>query len=417
MVGLIAMSKLLPPVPAARRPVVEGAHPAARGGPPLPTLLRYAAIGLFVWLGCTIALSFRPALSLADLRGVYPVEGADHPFRWTSDQVLIPFYNRSGPTFVELDIGRASWKGHAEQQVTLATDAMTVATFAVQDRVRHYQLVLPPGVRSLRLTTTLHQPPRGDPRWLGVQLYDLRATPSGLPLRAAGDGLLLALALFALILALGWARRRGLSALVLTIALALVLRLALLDRLPPGFFVDETVSVVDAWHLVHTARDHLGHLLPLGAFEAFGDWISPLLTYLELPFVAFLGPVPLAGRLATALAGALAVPAGYALARSLDLPRVAAALTALVVALSPWQIFLSRVAIPPALVPVGVTLCLWAGVRFIRRGDRAAALWLALAGGLALYAYPTLKLLVPLLIALAALLAVRCHSWAALRRC
>jgi len=406
-----------PPTSGTRHLAPVGAQPAVRGhAPGHSQLLRHTAIGLLIWLVACVALSFRPTLNLADLRGAYAVEGTARPFRWTSDQVLIPLDSRSGPTYVELDIGRARWAGRADQQVALATDTMSLATIVAPDTVRHYRLLLPPATRWLRLTTTLHQSPQGDPRWLGVQLFGLRATPSGLPLRAARDGLLLALALVALRVGLAWGRPRGLRALVFTTALALGLRLALLDRLPPGFTADEAVSVVDAWYLVHTARDHLGHLLPLGAFEAFGDWIAPLLTYLELPFVALLGPVALAGRLTTALVGALAVPAGYALARALGLPRTAATLAALAIALSPWQIFLSRVAIPPALVPLSLTLCLWAGVCFLRRGDRIAALGLALAGGVALYAYPTLKLLVPLLVALATALALRRHGRAALRR-
>src|SRR5689334_24528484 len=61
-------------------------------------------------------------------------------------------------------------------------------------------------------------------------------------------------------------------------------------------------------------------------------------------------------------------------------------------ALSPWQIFMSRIALPGALVPAGWTLCLLAGLLLIARGGRREALGLALAAGLALYTYPTLKL-------------------------
>jgi hypothetical protein len=377
----------------------------------------YVALILLVWLGATYAFSLLPTLNRANLRGAYPDEGTDRPFRWTSDQVKIPLYNHAGPTLIELDMGHSFPESNVQQPVTLANDTLVLATFSVINRIRHYQVLLPPDVQLLQLKTSLYQPP-GDSRWLGVQLYDLRATPTGLPLRAATDGLLVTLVILPLLLILQWAWRRSLSTLILILITisGLILRLIWLDQLPPGLDVDEAVSIIDAWHLLHTGRDHLSNLLPLGAFEAFGDWISPLLTYLELPFVALLGPVPLAGRLATALAGTIAIPVGYGLARTLNLPPLAAGLSALIVALSPWQIFLSRVAIPPGLVPLGVTLCLWTGVRFIRSGTRASALWLALTGGLALYAYPTLKLLVPLLGILAVLLALRHHGWGGIKR-
>ncbi|GAB4214277.1 MAG: hypothetical protein OHK0022_52560 [Roseiflexaceae bacterium] len=376
-------------------------------------LLRHGLIALTLWLLLAAVPGLLPALRGPDLRGVYAVEGEGRSFRWTSDLITAPLAPHTGPATVELELAAGRWENRPAQPVALLAGATPLAAFDAPDQPRRYRLLLPPGAETLSLRTPVHLPPGGDPRWLGVQLFDLRATPEGLPLPPTPAALPVLLALSML----GeWCLRRGLVALFATTLLALALRLLLLDRLPPGFFVDEVVSAVDAWHLAHTGRDHLGHLLPLGAFEAFGDWISPLLTYLELPFVALLGPTPLAARLATALAGALAVPAGYGLARELGLPRMAAMVVALVVALSPWQIFLSRVAIPPALVPLAVTLCLWAGLRLIRRGDRRAALVLALAGGFGLYAYPTLKLMLPLLVALAALLAWRRHGALFLRR-
>ncbi len=151
----------------------------------------------------------------------------------------------------------------------------------------------------------------------------------------------LALALASVLLALlaFWMARRGYGLIFAVMLAALALRLTLLTDAPPGLHRDEAVSLVDAWSLLQTGRDHLGHLLPLAAFEAYGDWISPLLTYLEIPLVALLGPATLAARLVTALAGALVVPILYALARELELTVPAAAIAALVAALSPWQIF------------------------------------------------------------------------------
>jgi 4-amino-4-deoxy-L-arabinose transferase-like glycosyltransferase len=124
------------------------------------------------------------------------------------------------------------------------------------------------------------------------------------------------------------------------------------------------------------------------------------------------GPQPLAARLVVAVFGALAVPCVYGLVRELRMP-AAAPWAALVAALSPWQIFLSRVSIPPALVATCWTLCLWAAIRFVRAGRQRDALWLAFAVGIGLYAYPSMKLAVPLLLALALALALWRHGWRA----
>ena len=196
----------------------------------------------------------------------------------------------------------------------------------------------------------------------------------------------------------------------------MALRLLWIADTPPLLHRDEAVSLVDAWQLARTGHDHLGHLLPIAAFEAYGDWIAPLLTYLLLPWVALFGPQPLVARLVVAVFGALAVPCIYGLVRELRLP-AAAPWAALVAALSPWQIFLSRVSIPPALVATCWTLCIWAGIRFVRSGGRRAAIWLALAVGIGLYSYPSMKLAVPLLLALAVVLAIWRHGWRAIWRC
>ena len=225
-----------------------------------------------------------------------------------------------------------------------------------------------------------------------------------------------ALALLLLALGFAWSARRGHAIIAGLALLALLPRVVLPLWTPPGFRPDEVVSLVDAWNIARTGHDHLGNLLPLGAQEAFGDWISPLLTYLELPAVALFGPAPLVGRLVTAVFGALAAPLIFVLARALRLPTLAAICAGLVAALSPWQIFMSRIALPGALVPACWTLCLLAGLLLIGRGGRREALALALAAGLALYAYPTLKLAAPLLVAWAVSLALLRHGWGAARR-
>jgi hypothetical protein len=72
--------------------------------------------------------------------------------------------------------------------------------------------------------------------------------------------------------------------------------------------------------------------------------------------------------------------------------------------------------LPPALVPTFWTLCLLAGLLLIQRSGRGEALLLALAAGIALYAYPTLKLAAPLLVGWAVALALVRHGWHAARR-
>jgi 4-amino-4-deoxy-L-arabinose transferase-like glycosyltransferase len=383
-----------------------------------PQLLKYGLLlltGLVVWLAVLAVLAARPAASLADAAGVYSVQSAAIPYQWTSNRVDIPIHARAGPTTVRLSFGPARWPGRAVPMITLTAGGQPLATFAAPEQIRHYQVVLGQDVSTLMIEAPIEQP-AGERRWLGVTLYNLTATASGLPLRAAAQAIVPALALLLLTLGFAWSARRGHAIIAGLALLALLPRVVLPLWTPPGFRPDEVVSLVDAWNIARTGHDHLGNLLPLGAQEAFGDWISPLLTYLELPAVALFGPAPLVGRLVTAVFGALAAPLIFVLARALRLPTLAAICAGLVAALSPWQIFMSRIALPGALVPAFWTLCLLSGLLLIGRGGRREALALALAAGLALYTYPTLKLAAPLLVVWAVSLALLRHGWGAARR-
>ena len=369
------------------------------------------AAALVVFLICLTALMRQPVVALNRAAGLYQAETGDSQFRWTSSQTTFPLTPFSGPTQLDLHVSYPNWPGKpAATTIALETDTgmQTVANVAAGQR--HLQLLLPPGTSVLQLHTPVWRPPGGDWRWLGVQVLRVSATPSGLPLQALAKSLLAALVSVPLVLAAAWLVRRGYGTVLAISLLGLGLRLLWLADSPPLMHRDEIVSMVDAWHLAQTGRDHLGHVLPIASFEAYGDWISPLLTYLLLPWVAIFGPQPIVARLVVAVVGALAIPAIYGLGRELRLP-VAAACAALVAALSPWQIFLSRVAIPPALVATTLTLFLWAGLRLIRRGGQRDALLLALAAGIAIYAYPTLKMVVPLLLACTLLLAIVRHRW------
>jgi 4-amino-4-deoxy-L-arabinose transferase-like glycosyltransferase len=373
-------------------------------------LLGLLALGMFV--GMFAYLNSLPVIALDRARGLYVAEGGATPFRWTSSQANFALAPHSGSTQVAVTLSIADWPRQAQLPVRIESDAGALATVAIPAQARRVLMLLPPGAATLRLHTSVARPPGGDWRWLGVQVLGVDALPSGLPLRALLLAAILAAASVVLAIGIAWAIARGHGLIVGLTLLGLVLRLLWIVDSPPLLHRDEAVSLVDAWQLARTGHDHLGHLLPIAAFEAYGDWISPLLTYLLLPWIALVGPQPLAARVIVAVFGALAVPCVYGLVRELRMP-VAAPWAALVAALSPWQIFLSRVSIPPALVATCWTLCLWAAIRLVYAGQRRDAAWLAIAAGIGLYSYPPMKLAVPLLLVLVLILALWRHGWQA----
>lgn len=145
---------------------------------------------------------------------------------------------------------------------------------------------------------------------------------------------------------------------------AAALRLYRLSDIPPGVNRDEASIGVTAYSLMKTGRDEYGRTYPL-SFESFGDWKLPLYIYTTIPFIRTLGLSEMAIRLPSALAGIASVAAMYYLAYALFTSETIALVSALVLAIMPWHIHISRVeseAIVAVLFVMLGSLCFLAAV-------------------------------------------------------
>ncbi len=189
------------------------------------------------------------------------------------------------------------------------------------------------------------------------------------------------------------------EALVLVATLVgLGLRVASLGSIPPALHQDEAVNGFDAYSLWLTGRDHLGHPFPFAGLESFGDWVSPLLTFLTVPVVGLFGLRVEVIRAVPAVVGALAIPLLYYLGLELFGRRAIGVVAAWLVALSPWAIHRGHFAIPPSIVPTMVVGTLLALVWTMRRSSSIGVVLLAVVATLTVDTYPTMKLYVPLLL-------------------
>src|SRR5512143_1335904 len=93
-----------------------------------------------------------------------------------------------------------------------------------------------------------------------------------------------------------------------------LLRFTALSDIPPGFNQDEAVNGYDAYSLFLTGRDHHGHPFPFAGLESFGDWASPLLTFVTAPAVGIFGLHVEVVRGVAAALGLLVIPVVYVLA-------------------------------------------------------------------------------------------------------
>lgn len=190
--------------------------------------------------------------------------------------------------------------------------------------------------------------------------------------------------------------KNNLLLLALITLLGLVLRFWQLDKFPVSLNWDEISHGYNAYSILTTGKDEWGTAFPL-IFRAFGDYKLPVYIYLTIIPVFLFGLNAFAVRFISALAGVLAIPLIYFLARQLFPNRkhiglVAAAL----LAFSPWHFFISRPALEANL---SLTFIL-AGSLFLLLGLRRAIYYFpaALTFVLALHTYNTARVFVPLLI-------------------
>jgi 4-amino-4-deoxy-L-arabinose transferase-like glycosyltransferase len=207
-------------------------------------------------------------------------------------------------------------------------------------------------------------------------------------------------------------RRLPLVAIVLAcVAIAAVLRLALPGHYPPGLNQDEAINAWNSWCLLHTGHDMTGASWPLFYSHAIGDQRSTLFFYLLLPVQACFGLSAWSTRLPAALLGIASVPLAAIVARRLA-GEWAAVAAALLLALDPWHVFLSRIGVEGGVTPflALLPLALLARAQLLapREGETPRIGWALAAGlaaGLGCYGYWSVRLWMPatlLLLALAA---------------
>jgi 4-amino-4-deoxy-L-arabinose transferase-like glycosyltransferase len=180
--------------------------------------------------------------------------------------------------------------------------------------------------------------------------------------------------------------------------LGAALRLAALEKSPPGLAPDEASNGYDAYSIALTGRDQHGEWLPTTA-ASLNDYRMPGFIYVAVPFVGVMGLSVTSVRLAAAICGLLALPLVYWLgARMFD--RRVGVVAALLLALSPWHLPSSRIGLEFSLLALLITASVAAFWQWHIDDQRWRWMFLtAVLSGLTLYTHSITKLLLPLLLA------------------
>jgi 4-amino-4-deoxy-L-arabinose transferase-like glycosyltransferase len=185
------------------------------------------------------------------------------------------------------------------------------------------------------------------------------------------------------------------------ILLALALRTINLTTNPPALNQDEAVNGYDAFALGINLRDHRGNFLPI-MLQSFDDWVSPVLTYVTVPFVKIFGLSILTVRMVVALFGVGSIYLFYVLLRQLSINKELSLLGTFLLAISPWHITLSRWAIPPSIVSFFLFLFLCTFLWVVKKEKKGVTCWYyvipGIIGAILTSTYPTQKMFVPLFV-------------------
>jgi len=183
--------------------------------------------------------------------------------------------------------------------------------------------------------------------------------------------------------------------LIIILFLALFLRLYKINIIPPGLSNDEISIAYEAYSLINTGRDSTGVFFPL-SFKSHNDYKAPLYFYVVAPVIKILGNNEIAVRLPSVIFGTLTVLGIYLLIKKISSNPNWAILSAFLLAITPWHIYTSRIALESSLA---LFLVVFGVVMFLEGiGNRKYLMFSSIFFALSLYAYHTQKVFTPLLL-------------------
>lgn len=188
-------------------------------------------------------------------------------------------------------------------------------------------------------------------------------------------------------------------ALAVILVIATAVRFLRFPGTPAGLNQDEVSAGYETVSLLAAGTDRWGTRWPV-YFTAFGSGQNVLQSYLNMPFVAVLGPTSLGIRLLPALLGVLTVAMLYALTTRVA-GRRAGLLAAGLLAIAPWHVMMSRWSLESNMLPPFMLLAVWALVAAYQEQERRPwllPLSLALMA-LVFYAYSAATFVVLLFVA------------------
>lgn len=180
----------------------------------------------------------------------------------------------------------------------------------------------------------------------------------------------------------------------LIVLAGLVLRFYKVWDMPPSLNWDEASLGYNAYSILQSGKDEWGVSWPL-IFRAFGDYKLPVYIYTSTIPVLLFGLNAFAVRLPSVVAGTVSILLTYLVSRKIFKQNDISIVAALLMAISPWGLFLSRIALEAnlalSLILGGILLFASTGKNFTRNLIFGSVLL-----GLSVWTYNSARIFVPL---------------------
>lgn len=166
-------------------------------------------------------------------------------------------------------------------------------------------------------------------------------------------------------------------------------------KIPAGFNQDEAFAAYESYSMANYGMDSAGKVNPC-YFISWGSGMNVLESYLAIPFIKIFGLSVVSFRLPQLIMACVSLPAFFFLLKEIFTKKVAFIGFALL-SIMPWHIMLSRWGLESNLAPAFLLL----GLLFFIKGVKNNKYFLlsALFYGLSLYAYATVWIVVPMMVA------------------
>jgi len=189
--------------------------------------------------------------------------------------------------------------------------------------------------------------------------------------------------------------------------IAACLRLYNLAHVPPSPSLDEVSIGYNAYSILHTGRDEYGKVIPM-LLRAYDDYRPALYVYITIPFVAVLGLTAVAVRLPSVLLSLITLFFAYKIGKIIGKKYFSfewlGHMTAFLLAISPWHIYISRLGHEANLGLTLVTIGIYFFLAAVIENKKRAWIWCAIYMGLSVHGYQSEKIVSPLLMASGVLL-------------